>query len=59
MPLSVKEAAARTRVTLRTVYRWCQKGVLRARKVGGVWRVFEVGEADTLPDLEQREERKR
>ena len=47
MLLTVGEASQNTRVTPLTIYRWCWAGKIRARKVGGVWRIY--ADKDGLP----------
>ena len=37
--MTVREVAARLRVSTATVYGWLKCGVLQACKIGGTWRV--------------------
>lgn len=38
--MTVREVAARLRVSPATVYMWLKAGVLPAFKIGGTWRVY-------------------
>ena len=39
--LTPSEAAAILRVTRRTIYTWLRTGKLKAKRVGGIWRIDE------------------
>ena len=36
--LTVEEAASYTRLSLKTVYRWAEAGLMPAHKIGRIWR---------------------
>ncbi|MFP2964045.1 helix-turn-helix domain-containing protein [Myxococcus sp. 1LA] len=36
---TVKDAADRAQVSLPTMYRWCEAGVVVCRRIGSCWRV--------------------
>jgi excisionase family DNA binding protein len=47
--LSVKEYAAKLRVTEKTVYRWIRSGALRAVKHGNTIRILPISHKETRP----------
>jgi excisionase family DNA binding protein len=38
-PLTTEETAEYFKVTLRTVQRWIAGGIIRASRIGGLWRI--------------------
>ncbi len=51
--LRVDEVASLFRVTIRTVYNWCDEGKVRALKVGGVLRIEKKEIKDIINDKKQ------